>query len=273
MNAPKHILNTQAFIEQHYHRQLTPAELEGISCYSYRNLQRVFKSVYGETIGSYQTRLKVENAYKQLLYSNEVITRIAVKVGFADVQALRKAFKKRFGVPPSEARAQKLALLEAYQMIPAEPRKYTEPEIVHWAPPTLWYQSLKTHYDNQEIETLWDSVMEANYPTDSLDCYGLIIDDPLITEEIHCRYDACVDVAPTDRNFPQKNIQKTKYARFMHYGSYDHIVRTYQMIYGGWALHTGSELSELPIIEHYLIHGDHTVNEAEFETAIYLPLR
>ncbi len=107
----EHIYNTQSYIQEHYNRPLSISHLEQLSCYSYRNLQRIFKSVYGETLGAYQSRLKCDHAFKKILFSQLPISDIALEVGYADLQTLRKAFKKRYGFPPSGARQNREALL------------------------------------------------------------------------------------------------------------------------------------------------------------------
>ena len=67
---------------------LSVKELEDISHYSYRNIQRIFKYSCGETIGAFQQRLKVENAYKRILYTQENLTSIAIEVGFDAVNPI-----------------------------------------------------------------------------------------------------------------------------------------------------------------------------------------
>ena len=265
------IYNTQKFIQQNYAQQLFVKDLEKISCYSYRNLQRVYKSVYGETIGAYQTRLKIENAYKKIIYTKMPISEIALDVGFADVQSLRKAFKKRFKYPPSEARNKKLELFEENDLtiLTDEP---LDPKITFIDEVNVFYQSIRTNYINMEIDELWDKIDACEFDDNSIEYFGLIVDDPIITESIHCRYDACITADPKNEVFPEKRIFGGKYATFIHRGSYDEIEKTYQKIYGSWVLQSDIELSELPIIEHYIKHTNNSEKEDEFETAILLPI-
>ncbi len=106
------IFKTIHFIEENYNKTISPKELESISLYSYRNIQRIFKYMCGETIGSYQQRLKVENAYKLILYTQTPFSDIAFSVGFESLAAFSKAFKLRFGISPKEARHNKPDLFE-----------------------------------------------------------------------------------------------------------------------------------------------------------------
>jgi AraC family transcriptional regulator len=79
------VYNTISFIEKNYDQVISIEELEEVSHYSYRNIQRIFKYTCGETVGAYQKGLRVENAYKMMLYTSGNITSIALKVGFANL--------------------------------------------------------------------------------------------------------------------------------------------------------------------------------------------
>ena len=91
-------------MEKNYDQPVSVKELEDISHYSYRNIQRIFKYSCGETIGAFQQRLKVENAYKRILYTQENLTSIAIEVGFANIASFSKAFKQHFGISPKAAK-------------------------------------------------------------------------------------------------------------------------------------------------------------------------
>lgn len=265
------IYNTQAYIEAHYNELIAVSTLEKISCYSYRNLQRVFKSVYGETMGAYQTRLKVENAYKRIIFSSASISDIALEVGFSDLQALRKAFTKRYDFSPSHARKEKPALLQS-DLPDFSLASPLIPTIVSLPPLDIYYQSIKTDYDNFEIDQLWDRLMTYDFPHFDMQYYGVINDEPLITDSIHCRYDAGVTQADQKGELPQKTIASGRYAQFVHQGDYNKIDLSYDAIFGHWLLQTPLEVSEKPILEHYIKFDEHTPRKEEYVTHIYVPL-
>ncbi|MBB6270703.1 transcriptional regulator GlxA family with amidase domain [Pedobacter cryoconitis] len=52
------------YIEEYYDQDISVQKLEQLSNYSYRNVQRVFKNIFNESLGAFQKRLKLENAYK-----------------------------------------------------------------------------------------------------------------------------------------------------------------------------------------------------------------
>ena len=267
----KHIYNTRNYIEMHYNQIISINSLEDISCYSYRNLQRIFYSLFKETIGAYQTRLKIENGYKKLIYSNNQISEIALEVGFADVQSFSKTFKKHFNFAPSLARNQKEFLLNdvhPLQTISCD----LQPEISLIPEITVYYLSSKTPYINQEIEHLWDTLLQNEFPETTTDFYGVITDDIVITDKINCTYEACIATDVTLKNLPVKKIFGGKYACFYHHGSYDTLEDTYCQIYGGWFLNNTIELSHLPVVEQYLKNSGNCTNESDYLTAIFIPL-
>jgi AraC-like DNA-binding protein/predicted transcriptional regulator YdeE len=267
----KRIYATQNYIETNYNKSISISELEKVSCYSYRNLQRIFFSLFSETIGAYQTRLKVENGYKKLLYSKKQISDIAFEVGFSDLQSFSKTFKKHFGFSPSVARTKKETLFNANNLIISIAYNL-KPEIVFIPKTTVNYSSCKTSYINPEIETLWENFLKNDSLEKDADYFGVISDDVIITDKTKCRYDACISSASLNTDFPSKHIFGGKYAKFIHHGSYTTIDKTYQQIYGGWFLDNHLEFSHTPIIEHYIKHDSNTVSEEDFITAILIPL-
>lgn len=267
------IYNTLALIEKKYNEPITIEELERVSLYSYRNIQRIFKYACGITIGGYQQQLKVENAYKRILYSKNTLSAIALAVGFDNVASFSKAFKQHFGVSPKEARLNKTVLFEAHKIVPIPSDTVLKYDIVYLPPLKIYYQRTETHYLNEDIEALWDTLMALDFPEKGVDYYGTIMDEPLVSNAIKCRYDACASVQPKDENLPSKTIFGGKYVQFLHHGSYETIDDTYTKIYARWILTTQLEFDSSPIIEHYIKHNSNTSNEADFLTAILIPLK
>ncbi|MBX2877944.1 MAG: AraC family transcriptional regulator [Saprospiraceae bacterium] len=266
------IYNTQSYIQEHYNSPLSIERLEQLSCNSYRNLQRIFKSVYGETIGAYQSRLKCDHAFKKILFSQTAIADIALEVGYADLQALRKAFKKRYGFPPSEARRNKTALL-LEDLPEIDLGLAPDHEVVHLESRQVFYLSKQTAYETWEIDELWDELLAFEFQEGPLQSYGILNDEPLITHDIHCRYDAAVTQADVTQQLPSKLLGGGPYARFQHQGSYDHIEITYDAIFRDWMLQTDKEISSEPIIEEYLVTDEHTDDPQQYLTNILIPLR
>lgn len=261
------------FVEKHYDQSISVKDLEDISHYSYRNIQRIFKYSCGETIGAFQQRLRVENAYKRILYTKDNLTSIGLEVGFANVASFSKAFKHQFALSPSEARASKAKLLCAPDLIPLMSDTLLQPEIVYLEPIQVYYWSIQTNYQNEEIEELWQWLTQNDFVIPSTIYFGIIVDEPLIATTIRCRYDACTTTQIQNKKLPSKMIFGGKYARFIHAGSYDTIEDTYMKIYSRWIFDSGLEFSHTPVIEKYEKYATNMDDLEKQLTYIFLPLK
>lgn len=266
------VYNTISLIEKNYDQVISIEELEEVSHYSYRNIQRIFKYTCGETVGAYQKRLRVENAYKMMLYTRDNISSIALKVGFANLASFSKAFKQHFGIAPKEAKFQKNPLLAKSEIFPVEAAELIKPEIVYLPPVTVYYGTAFINYIDEEVEALWDKFMKNEFPERGNEFYGIIADEPLIRENLNCRYDTCSSMQARNTRLPSKIIGGGKYAQFTHPGAYETIEDTYTKIYSGWILGAGLEFGPSPVIEKYLKHPDNTTSVEEQLTYILLPL-
>ncbi len=71
-----------------------------------RTLSNQFKKIYGKTVYAYQMEVKLEMVRQFLLSQPEVkLHETALNFGFYDEFHLSKAFRKRYGVPPSVYRS------------------------------------------------------------------------------------------------------------------------------------------------------------------------
>ena len=102
------------YIDDNYRYQISKKEVETLVYCSQRNSQRLFKRFFNETISSFQKRVKLENAYKKLVYTSENIKNIAYDVGYGNQSSFAKAFQKYFGLSPSEARKGRFNLFKSY---------------------------------------------------------------------------------------------------------------------------------------------------------------
>ncbi len=261
------------YIEENYARTILIEELEDIGCYSYRNLHRVFQNLFKETLGAFQKRLKLENGYKKLIYTKDTVTDIAYHVGFESLQAFTKSFKKQFGIAPSDARINRHHIFDEYLRQSTQNTTISY-DIVYLNPVKIFYQSIKTsNYDNGEIDKLWEKIDLHYGKQQDLNYYGIIVDQPLITVEDHCRYEACLNQNPNDKAFDTKEIFGGKYAKYIHKGNYDDIENTYRLIYKDWLFCSKLEFDTSPIIEHYVIHNFSIENDDSLLTEILIPLK
>ncbi|MGH1519549.1 AraC family transcriptional regulator [Chryseobacterium sp. JK1] len=250
-------------IENNFDREITADEIERLSHYSYRNFQRIFFKIFNETVSGFQKRLKLENAYKKLIYTENTISEIAWQVGYENIQSFSKAFKKQFSVSPVEARKQKQDVFKQFIESGNLNLKF---EIKFKDEVTVYCKFIKTKdYNNAEIDALWkeiepeDEIFEA--------AYGIIHDQPLITDRFHCRYGAAVTCDHDLKGFFKREIFGRKYVKFIHHGLHENILETYRSFYRFWLSEQSLLLDNSDVIEEYA-----KTENGEKVTHIYFPL-
>lgn len=262
------------YIEENYHHNISIQELETLSNYSYRNVQRVFKNIFNESLGAFQKRLKLENAYKKLIYTRDPITDISYSVGFESLQSFSKSFKKQFNVSPIRARKEKTDVFENFINSYSGERKKIDCELVFLKAVKVYYLGIQTrNYNTTEIELLWDKVDTVFERTITTEYFGIIVDQPLITDEFRCRYEACVDKEPANKAFLSTYIFGGRYAKYIHKGCYSLIEDTYRQIYKDWLVNGVLEFDSSPIIEHYVNNDYKSVEMDDYITEILIPIK
>jgi AraC-like DNA-binding protein len=108
-----------AFIDQHYAEPLKLHDLAARVGLGVVRLRRVFRAATGLSIPEYIVRVRLARAQELLLASDCSMTEIALAVGFYDLPHLDKAFRKWFGISPSDF--QRRAGLARTAARPAEP--------------------------------------------------------------------------------------------------------------------------------------------------------
>lgn len=242
-----------AYIEANSHRKINPKELEEVSHYSYRNIQRVFLALTKETIGRCITRLRLENAYKSLIYTELPITEIALNVGFESNQSFAKAFKQKFGLTPLHARENKAEVFTPYLAEHLIDTKELVFDYVYMSTLEVYYNvSITDDYNTDVINTIWQQV--NNYIPSNTDTllYGIIIDQPLISDKTRTRYEACITQTTDTKPFLKKTIFGQWYARYTHPDNHTPIEDTYRNIYYQWMNTPSYTIDATPIIEHYI---------------------
>lgn len=90
------------FIGEHYTESLGLRDLAGMAAMSRSHFCRMFRAATGVAFRDYVRTLRLRRAEEMLRRPRASFTAIALEVGFYDLAHFDKAFRKRFGVSPSE---------------------------------------------------------------------------------------------------------------------------------------------------------------------------
>ncbi|PLY08042.1 MAG: AraC family transcriptional regulator [Arcobacter sp.] len=262
------------YIEQNYNSELTLEELSKVASFSKYHFHRIFKSIVGESMGDYIRRVRLQSTTLQFM-TNQKITQIAMNSGYETNASFSKAFKKHFGITPKEF-AKNAKLKRGNKML--------EPKIVELDDIEILYVRRTGAYQKAAQEA-WEVLMpfayghriknKKNLMGDDSMMFGIGHDNPHVTEVDKLRYDACISwddksVKP-EGEIQSKIIDGGKYAMFLHKGSYETLINTYDGI-SDWIVESGVELRDLPILEKYLNKNPRSTKPENLRTEIYIAL-
>lgn len=94
------------YIEENCNGELTLEQLAKECNYSTTYLSKIFKSELGINFYEYLTRCRLQKGISTLAVTDKKVATISYEIGFSDVKAFNKAFRKHFGTTPSEYRKQ-----------------------------------------------------------------------------------------------------------------------------------------------------------------------
>ncbi|MBG49708.1 MAG: hypothetical protein CML05_15580 [Pseudozobellia sp.] len=93
------------YVTHHYKNPLSLKQLATKVGTNEYTLKKNFKAIYGTTVFGYICELRMEKAKQLLVNKSMTISQISDKVGYRNPQHFSTAFKKRYGICPSELKA------------------------------------------------------------------------------------------------------------------------------------------------------------------------
>jgi len=92
-----------AYVDDHLDETISLSQLAHVASFSPFHFHRIFAAHVGETLGSYLTRRRVEQAAARFASQPRLsVLTVALGVGFGSAEAFTRAFKKHFGCAPSQ---------------------------------------------------------------------------------------------------------------------------------------------------------------------------
>ena len=265
-----------AYINNHLDETLDLKKLANEAALSDFHFHRIFKALKGEAIGGYITRLRLEATARLLRYTALTIEEIAFNIGYETPASLSKAFKKQYGISPTEYRTNKDTYIMKKEIINPD-LALKAPKIVILEPKNLIYVALTGAYGSLDYgkayEQLWAVIKAQKLFTKGIESICISYDDPKITEGSLQRSDVCLAIhkpAIPQEEVSCKTLAGGKYAVFFYQGSYENLSQVYDTAVR-WVIDHEYTLREEPFFEKYLNDARRTPKE-KLKTEIYIPI-
>ena len=265
-----------AYINNHLDETLDLKKLANEAALSDFHFHRIFKALKGEAIGGYITRLRLEATARLLRYTALTIEEIAFNIGYETTASLSKAFKKQYGISPTEYRTNKDTYIMKKEIINPD-LALKAPKTVILEPKNLIYVALTGAYGSLDYgkayEQLWAVIKAQKLFTKGIESICISYDDPKITEGSLQRSDVCLAIhksATPQEEVSCKTLAGGKYAVFFYQGSYENLSQVYDTAVR-WVIDHQYTLREEPFFEKYLNDARRTPKE-KLKTEIYIPI-
>lgn len=283
----KRIARAVLFIEKHLEDSPTLDEIAQEAGFSPFHFHRLFTGIMGESVKSFQRRLRIERSATWLAYTERTIADIAFEAGYDSQEAFTRAFKNIMGETPKRYRNH--GTPDAIQrggttlnLIPENPHFTLENfnlSIEVTPLPPLRVACIRHTGSYFECGWAWEKLCGWAAPkgliTPKTQFLGISHDDPAVTDPQRIRFDVCITI---DHDIEETEFIRTKtipggdYARSVYKGSYTNLQSVYASILGSGIPKLGREYENSPSIEAYLNTPDKTP-EDELLTEIRIPLK
>jgi AraC family transcriptional regulator len=286
MNNKNIILKSVQFIETNLKEDISVLDIANSVYYSLYHFIRLFQSVTGFSPRTYLQQRRLSESIKELKNPEKKIIEIAYDYQFNSHEAFTRAFKKQFGIIPSQIRnGISLTGLPAVNPITedyiyqSEKTKNTPPKLIELPQKILIGISFFLADDSKvmDLSNEWNQFTsevkniknrikperfyQVQYWSESQELGGLYF---FIGVEIRK-----IDKVPPQ--FVVKIIPKSRYLRFIHKGLANKVGYTYKYIYNQFLPETDYKLTKPFNFEFY---GEKCLGpyNPESESEIYIPV-
>ena len=273
------------YIDRQLDQQLELDTLAKVANFSSFHFHRLFNAWFGETLGDYVRRRRLEMAALRLVAQPRLpVLQVALSVGFGSTEAFARAFKTRFGSTPTKWRKSQRSnrdQLKSKLDQALAPQKGNHGNmkvtIIDRQPTTVAYLRHVGPY-GKPLSDFWMTKVAPWMETNGLygrPRYGISLDDPGITAPEKLRYDAAVEV-PADfvgaGDHQLTVIPGGKYAVGKFKGDAKDVGEAWAWLLRDWLPASGMQLDSRPFFEHYPVDATYDRKTDEFEGEICIPV-
>jgi AraC family transcriptional regulator len=278
-----------AFIEQHIDQTIQLEDVANASHFSSYHFHRLFHALVGETVSDYVSRKRMEKAASRLVYKPELsVTNVAEMGGFSSSANFAKAFKLYFGLSPTvlrntratdENNNSKIGKIyskygkdfkpeDLYSQFVTQsgvfdPDKLEEMlmkvKVEEQAEKPIAFLTAPNGYELDSVYATWDKIIKwANskgVDSGTHTRFAICHDNPAITPENKCRYDAAIVInseVEVTAPYNQSIIPAGKYAIAYYKDDAAKINNYITELCSHWFPTSGFEPDDYPPLFNYL---------------------
>ena len=252
------ILRVQLHIEEHLDQELPLAQLADVAYLSPYHFHRIFRATVGEGVAEYVRRVRLERSAIALKATTDDVTKIAFDAQYGSHEAFTRAFRRQFGMSPSEFRIGTLRTAKQIERSNAMPQ-LSEREVRTEFLPATRVAFLRHIGPYSESGPTFQKMMcwafEKGLFNPRTKVLSICHDDPAVTPGEKQRLDCCVSVDSTflpEGDVAVQEIPKGEYVIMTHHGEYSGLADSYCWLYGKWLATSGREFANRPPFEVYL---------------------
>lgn len=273
------------YIDLELDHELELETLARVANFSPFHFHRLFTAWFGETLGDYVRRRRLEIAALRLIAQPRLpVLQVALAVGFGSSEAFARAFKNRFGATPTDWRHLQVSNRDQSK---SKSDQASAPEyandggmkvtLVNRQPTSVAYLRYVGPF-GKPLSDFWMKTVAPWMETNGLygrSRYGISLDDPGITPPEKLRYDAAVEVP---ENFAGAGDYQTtvipggKYAVGKFKGTDTQAGEAWAWLLRDWLPGSGMQLDSRPFFEHYPVEATFDRETGEFECEICVPV-
>lgn len=264
------------YINSHLEEKIHLKDLAEISNFSPYHFHRITRAFFGEPIGAYISRMRVEAAAKLLCYSDLPVSEIAWRVGFEMQSSLAKAFHRVYGISPSDYRADRETTFR--KIFTFDKGILLEKRIGYVRDFNVIYLHCRGDYDKFEYFRMFKKLKafakQKNLDTSVCEYGNILFDIPGITEKRKLRSDIFMKVkgkpAPSGE-IGSRTVRGGKFVVFGYKGSYSNLVSANGNIFGKILPESGLKFSTDFWMIDYVSAPKYTLSE-NAKADIYVPI-
>ncbi len=260
------------YIREHVTDDLPLEKLAHVAGFSPFHFHRIFKSLTGQTVNQFTTRLRLERAAALLKASPSLsITEAALDCGFGSVSSFSRSFKKQYGIAASQWNRQFLLqdskngqMLDGFthyteSMLDevAESREFSV-QLRELPAQRLAYIRVQDSYKPDRIVRAYDRLIDwycrRGGDLKATTLIGMSQDDRDITPLELCHYDFCLTVSEhwqPEGDISIRDFPACWLATIACEGDIFKIDRAWQYLFRYWLPHSRFQPDNLPAMEIY----------------------